>query len=83
MIPEGIVTACSNHLAIATSRLLAVSKLFQKKPLGAMCFVIAKLGFKFKPKVKNREAVPNVIIVKPSTDHENPMKACCCSAAIL
>ena len=29
---------------------------------------MAKLGFKFKPKNKNREAVPNVAIVKPGTD---------------
>ena len=29
-----------------------------------MCFVMAWLGFKFNPKNKNREAVPNVIIVK-------------------
>ena len=50
--------------------------------LGAMCFVMAKVGFKFKPKEKNREAVSNVISVKPSTDDENPMKECCCSAAI-
>ena len=35
-----------------------------------MCFVMAKLGFKFKPKNKNREAVPNVVIVKPSIDNE-------------
>ena len=54
-----------------------------------MCFVMAKLGFKFKPKNKNREAVPNVVIVKPSVYDENPTnkrsksKECCCSAAIL
>ena len=60
-----------------------------QKPLGAMCFVMAKLGFKFKPKNKNREAVPNVVIVKPSIYDENPTnkrsasKECCYSAAIL
>ena len=41
---------------------------FQKKPLEAKCFVMARLGFKFKPKNKNKnkEAVPNVVIAKPS-----------------
>ena len=54
-----------------------------------MCFVMAKLGFKFKHKNKNRETVPNVVIVKPSIDDENPTnklstsRECCCSAAIL
>ena len=54
-----------------------------------MSFVMAKLGFKFKPKNRNREAVANVVIVKPSIDDENPTnkrstsKECCCSAAIL
>ena len=43
---------------------------FQKQPLGAVCFVRANLGFKFKPKNKIREAVPNVVIVKPSYDDE-------------
>ena len=37
-----------------------------------MCFVMAKLGCKFKPRNKNREAVPNVVIVKPSIDDEQP-----------
>ena len=46
-------------------------------------------GVKFKPKNKNREAVPNVVIVKPSIDNEHPTnkrstsKESCCSAAIL
>ena len=50
---------------------------------------MAKLGFKFKPKNKNREAVPNVVIVNPSIDYEYPTnkrstsKESCCSAAIL
>ena len=48
-----------------------------------MFFVMAKLVFKFNLKEKNREAVPNVVIVKPSTDDENPMEESCCSAAIL
>ena len=54
-----------------------------------MSFVMAKLGFKFKPKNRNREAVANVVIVKPSIDDENPTnkrstsKECYCSAAIL
>ena len=54
-----------------------------------MCFVMAKLGFTFKPKNKKREAVPNVVIVKPSIDDESPTnkrstnKECCCSAAML
>ena len=33
MMEEGILTACSNHLAIATSHLLAVSKLFRRNLL--------------------------------------------------
>ena len=37
-----------------------------------MCFVMAKLVFKFNLKEKNREAVPNVVIVKPSIDDEQP-----------
>ena len=49
---------------------------------------MAKLSFKFKPKNKNRVAVPNVI-VKPSFDVKHPTnkrstsKECCCSTAIL
>ena len=70
----------SGHSYISSS---CCQQTFQKKPLGAMCFVMAKLDFKFKLKEKNREAVANVVIVKPSTDDENPMKECCCSAAIL
>ena len=76
----------SGHSCISSSY---CQQTFQKKPLGAMCFVMAKLGFKFKPKNKNREAVPNVVIVKPSIYDENPTnkrsasKECCCSAAIL
>ena len=35
--------------------------------------VMAKLGFKFKPKNKNREAVSNVVIVKPSID-DKPLR---------
>ena len=34
----------------------------------------AKLGFKFKPKNKSREAVPNVVIAEPRTDDEHPTK---------
>ena len=89
MIEEGILTTCSNHLAIATSRLLAVNKLFTRNLLEQCLFVMAKLGFKFKPKNRNREAVANVVIVKPSIDDENPTnkrstsKECYCSAAIL
>ena len=54
-----------------------------------MCLVMAKLGFKFKPKNKNREAVPNVVIVQPSIEDENPpnkhstSKEYCCSAATM
>ena len=54
-----------------------------------MCLVMAMLGFKFKPKNNNREAVPNVVIVKPSIEDENPpnkhstSKECCCSAATM
>ena len=69
----------SGHSYISSS---CCQQTFEKKPLGAMCFVMAMLSFKFKPKEKNREAVPNVIIVKSSTDDENPMKECSCSAAI-
>ena len=78
---------------IDTSRLLAVSpgcqQTFQNKPLCAMCFVIGKLGFKFESKNRNREAVPNVVIVKTSIEDEHPTnkcsrsEECCCSAAIL
>ena len=70
----------SGHSCISSSY---CQQTFQKKPLGAMCFVMAKLVFKFNLKEKNREAVPNVVIVKPSTDDENPMEESCCSAAIL
>ena len=59
----------SGHSYISSS---CCQQTFQKKSLGAMCFVMAKLGFKFKPKNKNREAVPNVVIVKPCIDDENP-----------
>ena len=44
-----------------------------------MCFVMAKLGFKFKPKNKNRKAVPNVVIVNQSIDHEYPTNKRCTS----
>ena len=36
-----------------------------------MCLVMALLGFKFNLKNKNREAVPNVVIVKPCIDDEH------------
>ena len=54
-----------------------------------MCFEMAKLVFKFNLKEKNREAVPNVVIVKPCIDDEHrtnkrsTSKECCCSAVIL
>ena len=51
---------------------------------------MAYLGFKFNPKNKNRETVPNVVIVKPCIDDDkhptnkrSTSKECCCSAAIL
>ena len=84
---EWILTACSNHKAISSS---CCQQNFQKKPLGAMCFVMAKLDLEFKPKNKSRaEAVPNVVIVNSSMDDEHPTnkrstsKECFCSAAIL
>ena len=44
-----------------TSRLLAVSKFsVLDEPLGAMRDVMAKLGLKFKPKNKTKEAVISV-----------------------
>ena len=53
---EGILIACLNHLAVKLHLLFLLSANFSKKPLGAMCFVMANLGVKFKPKNKNREA---------------------------
>ena len=55
-----------------------------------MCFRNGLAGFQVQSqKQKNREAVPNVVIVKPCVDDEHPTnkrstsKECCCSAAIL
>ena len=48
LIEEGALTACSNHLAIATSRLLAVGKLFRRNLLEQYVVSDANKRFKFE-----------------------------------
>ena len=58
---------------MASSRLRAPIEP-QQTPLAAVSFVMAKLGFDFKP--KTFEALPNVVILEPNIDNEHPRSKC-------
>ena len=90
MIEEGILTACSNHLAVLLYLVMSANfseetgrNLLEQCVSKWLSWVSSSI-----PK-KNREAVPNVVIVKPCIDDEHPTnkrstsKECYCSAAIL
>ena len=71
MIEEGILTACSNHLAVLLH--LVMSANFSEETSWSNVFRNGLAGFQVQSqKQKNREAVPNVVIVKPYIDDEHP-----------
>ena len=85
MIQEEILI--DGRFYVASLRLRSAIKL-QQKPLGAVFFVMAKLGFS-SSSTKTFEGVPGVVILRPSIDDEHPRSKsstnteCICSAAIL